>query len=309
MAFGCVQPIQLAKELAMAPLRQRMIEDIQVRNLSPHTQASYLQQVSLFACHFHTPPERLGPEEIRTYQVYLTNEKKLAPSSILTAVAALRFLYKVTLKKDWRFDEIIPAPKKPQTLPVVLSPEEVVQFLGGVASRKHRVILTTCYAAGLRISEAVRLTLPAIDSARMVVRVEQGKGQKDRYVMLSPKLLDILRDWWRVERPRRWLFPGDRPGRPISKDAVEQACQKARRLCGIPKPITPHSLRHAFAVHLLESGTDVRTIQLLLGHRSLATTARYLRIATSKVCSTSSPLDLLPRPLATEAKPPAVHVF
>ncbi len=199
----------------MTPLRQRMIEDIQVRNLSPHTQASYLQQVSLFARHFHTPPERLGPEEIRAYQVYLTNEKKLAPSSILTAVAALRFLYKVTLKKDWRFAEIIPAPKKPQTLPVVLSPEEVVEFLGGVASRKHRVILTTCYAAGLRISEAVRLTLPAIDSARMVVRVEQGKGQKDRYVMLSPKLLDILRAWWRVERPRHWLFPGDRPGRPI----------------------------------------------------------------------------------------------
>ncbi len=143
--------------------------------------------------------------------MYLTNEKKLAPSSILTAVAALRFLYKVTLKKDWRFNDIIPAPKRPQTLPVVLSPEEVVQFLGTVASRKHRVILTTCYAAGLRISEAVRLTLPAIDSARMVVRVEQGKGQKDRYVMLSPKLLDILRAWWRVERPRHWLFPGDRP--------------------------------------------------------------------------------------------------
>ena len=293
----------------MTPLRQRMIEDIQVRNLSPHTQASYLQQVALFARHFHTPPERLGPEEIRAYQVYLTNDKKLAPSSILTAVAALRFLYKVTLKKDWRFDEIIPAPKKPQTLPVVLSPEEVVTFLAGVASRKHRVILTTCYAAGLRISEAVRLTLPAIDSARMVVRVEQGKGQKDRYVMLSPKLLDILRDWWRVERPRHWLFPGDRLDRPISKDAVEHACQHARRLCGIPKPITPHSLRHAFAVHLLESGTDVRTIQLLLGHRSLATTARYLRIATNKVCSTSSPLDLLPRAVATEDNPTTVHVF
>lgn len=293
----------------MTPLRQRMIEDIQVRNLSPHTQASYLQQVSLFARHFHTPPERLGPEEIRTYQVYLTNEKKLAPSSILTAVAALRFLYKVTLKKDWRFDEIIPAPKKPQTLPVVLSPEEVVTFLGGVASRKHRVILTTCYAAGLRISEAVRLTLPAIDSARMVVRVEQGKGQKDRYVMLSPKLLDILRDWWRVERPGHWLFPGDRPGRPISKDAVEHACRQARRLSRIPKPITPHSLRHAFAVHLLESGTDVRRIQLLLGHRSLATTARYLRIATSTVCSTSSPLDLLPCSRSTEDKPARSQVF
>lgn len=293
----------------MTPLRQRMIEDLQVRNLSPHTQASYLQQVSLFARHFHTPPERLGPEEIRAYQVYLTNERKLAPSSILTAVAALRFLYKVTLKKDWRFDEIIPAPKRPQTLPVVLSPEEVVQFLSSVASRKHRVILTTCYAAGLRISEAVRLTPPAIDSARMVIRVAQGKGQKDRYVMLSPKLLDILRAWWRAARPAHWLFPGDRAGQPITRFAVEQACQQARRLSCIPKPITPHSLRHAFAVHLLESGTDVRRIQLLLGHRSLATTARYLRIATSTVCSTSSPLDLLPCPRATEDKPTAVHVF
>ena len=143
----------------------------------------------------------------------------------------------------------------------------------------------------------------------MVVRVEQGKGQKDRYVMLSPKLLDILRAWWRVERPRHWLFPGARPDRPISKAAVEQACQHARRLCGIPKPITPHSFRHAFEVHLLEAGTDVRTIQLLLGHRSLATTARYLRIATSKVCSTSSPLDLLPRAVATEDHRVTVHVF
>jgi len=293
----------------MTPLRQRMIEDMQVRNLSPHTQRAYLETVARFARHFGRSPAVLGPEQIRAYQVYLTQERKLAPSSLGIAACALRFLYKVTLKKDWRFDDIIPAPKRPQTLPVVLSPEEVVQFLGTVASRKHRVILTTCYAAGLRISEAVRLTLPAIDSARMVVRVEQGKGQKDRYVMLSPRLLDILRDWWRVERPRHWLFPGDLPGRPISKDAVEHACQHARRLCGIPKPITPHSLRHAFAVHLLESGTDVRTIQLLLGHRSLATTARYLRIATSKVCSTSSPLDLLPRPVATEDNPPTVPVF
>jgi len=293
----------------MTPLRQRMIEDLQVRNRSPHTHASYLQQVSRFARHFHTPPERLGPEEIRAYQVYLTNEKKLAPSSILTAVAALRFLYKVTLKKDWRFDEIIPAPKKPQTLPVVLSPAEVVQFLSSVATRKHRVILTTCYAAGLRISEAVRLTPPAIDSARMVLRVEQGKGQKDRYVMLSPTLLEILRDWWRVARPRYWLFPGDRPGQPITRNAVERACQQAHHRCGIPKPITPHSLRHAFAVHLLEAGTDLRTIQLLLGHRSLATTARYLRIATTRVCATSSPLDLLPRPPVTEDTPTAVQEF
>jgi len=280
-----------------------MIEDMQIRNLSVHTRTTYVLQVSLFARHFSKSPELLGPEEIRLYQVYLTNEKKLATGSILIAISALRFLYKVTLKKNWSFEEVIPAPKKPQRLPIVLSPEEVIQFLNCIASRKHRAILTTCYAAGLRISEAIALTLPAIDSKRMVLRVEQGKGQKDRYVMLSPKLLEILRDWWRIEKPKDWIFPGDIPGRHISKDAVEQACQKAQRLSQIPKPITPHSLRHAFAVHLLESGTDVRTIQLLLGHRSLATTARYLRIATSKVCSTSSPLDLLPRPVSMEVKP------
>jgi integrase/recombinase XerD len=293
----------------MTPLRQRMLEDMQVRNLSPHTQAAYVQQVSLYARKFGKSPEALGPEDIRAYQVYLTTERKLAPGSILIATAALRFLYKVTLKRDWKLDEVIPAPKKPQTLPVVLSPEEVVRFLDGVASRQHRVILTTCYAAGLRISEAVRLTPPAIDSARMVLRVEQGKGQKDRYVMLSPKLLEILRDWWRVARPRHWLFPGDRPGQPITRSAVERACQQAHRLCRIPKPITPHSLRHAFAVHLLETGTDLRTIQLLLGHRSLATTARYLRIATTKVCATTSPLDLLPRPRPPEDPPTPPPAF
>ena len=293
----------------MTSLRQRMIEDMQIRNLSVHTQTSYVQQVSLFARHFNKSPELLGPEEIRDYQVYLTNERELATSSILIAISALRFLYKVSLKRNWPFDEVIPAPKKPQRLPIVLSPEEVIQFLDCIASRKHRAILTTCYAAGLRISEAVALTLPAIDSKRMVLRVEQGKGKKDRYVMLSPKLLEILRDWWRVEKSKDWIFPGDIPGQHISTDAVEQACQKAQRLAQIPKPITPHSLRHSFAVHLLESGTDVRTIQLLLGHRSLATTARYLRIATSKVCSTSSPLDLLPRPVSMEAKPKQTQPF
>ena len=293
----------------MTSLRQRMIEDMQIRNLSVHTQQCYVLQVSLFARHFSKAPELLGPEQIRAYQIYLTNEKKLATKSILLAIAALRFLYKVTLKKNWVFETIIPAPKAPQTLPVVLSPEEVIQFLDCVRSRKHRALLTACYAAGLRISEAVALTPPAIDSKRMVLRVEQGKGKKDRYVMLSPKLLEILRAWWRVERPEHWLFPGNIPGRHISKDAVEQACQKAHCICKISKPITPHSLRHAFAVHLLESGTDVRTIQLLLGHRSLATTAKYLHIATSKVCSTSSPLDLLPRPVSMEVQPtPPQHL-
>jgi integrase/recombinase XerD len=293
----------------MTFLRLRMLEDMQIRNLAVNTQESYVQQVSLFARYFNQSPEQLGPEDIRTYQVYLTKEKKVATGSILIAISALRFLYRVTLKKDWTFADIIPAPKKPQTLPVVLSPEEVLQFLACVASRKHRAILTTCYAAGLRVSEAIALTLPAIDSKRMVVRVEQGKGMKDRYVMLSPKLLEILRAWWRVERPEHWLFPGDLPSQHISRGAVEHECQKAHGICNISKPITPHSLRHAFAVHLLEQGTDVRTIQLLLGHRSLATTAKYLRIATSKVCSTSSPLDLLPHPVPLEVKPTKPPLF
>jgi len=293
----------------MTHLRKRMSEDMQVRNLSPNTQLSYVQQVSLFARYFGKSPESLGPEHIRTYQLYLTNEKKLAPGSILIAVAALRFLYKVTLHKEWSFDEVIPAPKKPQKLPVVLSPEEVLKFLGCVQRLIHCVILTTCYAAGLRISEAIRLKPTDIDSKRMVIRVEQGKGQKDRYVMLSPKLLETLRNWWRVEKPIDWLFPGDIPGKHITRGAVEDACEKAQKLSGISKPITPHAMRHAFAVHLLEAGTDVRTIQLLLGHRSLATTARYLRIATSKVCSTTSPLDLLLHPLVPEPKPAPPQYF
>jgi len=293
----------------MTPLRQRMTEDMQVRNLSPHTQTSYVQQVSLFARHFNKSPEKLGPEEIRTYQVYLTNEKKLAAGSVLIAVAALRFLYKVSLKRQWPFDEVIPAPKKPQKLPVVLSPSEVVHFLECVGSTKHRAILTTCYADGLRISETVRLKFTDIDGQRMVIRVDQGKGQKDRYVMLSPKLLETLRNYWRAVRPKNWLFEGDTADQPITRSAVEVACQEARRRSGIGKPITPHSMRHAFAVHLLESGTDVRTIQLLLGHRSLATTARYLRIATTKVCSTSSPLDLLPRPVSVAPAPATPQYF
>jgi integrase/recombinase XerD len=293
----------------MTSLRQRMIEDMQVRNLALNTQRSYLEQVSRFARHFNKSPEQLGPDDIRAYQVYLTNKKKLAPSSIVTAVAALRFVYKISLKKHWQFEEVIPAPKLPQKLPVVLSPEEVMQFLGCINSTKHRAILTTCYAAGLRISEAVRLKTDDIDSQRMVIHVDQGKGQKDRYVMLSPVLLEILRAWWRVNKPRHWLFPGDIPGQHISTYAVGWACQKARQISGIRKPITPHSLRHGFAVHLLESGTDVRSIQLLLGHRSLATTARYLRIATSKVCSTSSPLDLLPRPVCADPKPATPQSF
>ena len=286
----------------MTSLRQRMLEDMQVRQLSPCTQRTYVETVARFARHFDRSPARLGPEEIRDYQVYLTNERGLAPSSLIVAVSALRFLYRVTLQKRWAFDDVIPVPKKPRSLPVVLSRDEVMQFLEAVKAAKHHAILTTCYAAGLRISEAVRLTVSAIDSERMVLRVEKGKGQKDRYVMLSPKLLAVLRAWWHVDRPRHWLFPGERPEAPITPGAVGRACHVAARRARMAKPVSPHALRHAFAVHLLEAGTDLRTIQLLLGHRSLQTTARYLRVATTTVCSTASPLDLLPRP-ASERTP------
>jgi integrase/recombinase XerD len=289
----------------MSPLRQRMTEDMQVRNLSPHTQRAYIEQVSRFARYFVKSPAMLGTEEIRTYQIYLANERKLAPSSIQIAIAALRFFYRVTLKKEWAFTEVIPSPKAAAKLPVVLSPDEVRRFLGCLHSVKHRAILTICYGAGLRISEAVRLKATDIDSRRMVIRVAQGKGQKDRYVMLSPKLLDTLRSYWRGARPKEWLFPGDLPGQPITRFAVACACEKARRRAGIAKPVTPHSLRHAFAVHLLETGTDVRTIQLLLGHRNLTTTARYLRIAASTVCATRSPLDLPVPPAVAQTNPAA----
>jgi integrase/recombinase XerD len=277
----------------MTPLRQRMIEDMRIRNLAPNTQRAYVEQISRFARHFGKSPELLGPADIRAYQLHLIQERQLSASSILVAVAAIRFLYKVTLKRGWSIEEVVPTCRKPQRLPVVLSRDEVLRFLDAVAMLKHRVILTVCYAAGLRISEAVRLTPAAIDSRRMVIRVDEGKGRKDRYVMLSPKLLDILRDYWRIARPKQWLFPGDLPGQPISPCAVEIACRTARSQCDIGKPVTPHALRHAFAVHLLEAGADLRTIQLLLGHRSLSTTARYLRLATSKVCATASPLDAL----------------
>ena len=285
----------------MTSLRQRMLEDMQVRRLSPFTQRAYVETVARFARYFDRSPERLGPEQIRAYQVYLSTERGLATSSLLVAVSALRFLYRVTLQKRWSFDDVIPAPKKPQSLPVVLSPQEVVQFLDAVKPAKHRAILTACYAAGLRISEAIALTVSAIDSERMVLRIAKGKGQKDRYVMLSPKLLAVLRAWWKLQRPRHWLFPGERPDAPITRNAVQLACRIACRRARLGKAVTPHLLRHSFAVHLLEAGTDLRTIQLLLGHRSLQTTARYLRVATTSVCSTTSPLDLLPRPTPRRA--------
>ena len=276
----------------MNPLRQRMIEDMQVRHLAPKTQSSYVQQVAAFARYFHKSPELLNPEDIRTWQLHLT-QKGLSASSLTVATAALRFIYRVTLKKPWSIDQI-PLPKVPQKLPVILSCEEVDHLLQCAIDPGVHAVLTTAYATGLRISELTHLRIADIDSQRMTIRVEQGKGQKDRYVMLSNRLLPELRAWWKQTRSPHWLFPGTDPHQPISIGAVQKACQQARRRAGIDKHITPHSLRHAFATHLLEAGTDLRIIQLLLGHRSLATTARYLRMATPTICAATSPLDLLP---------------
>lgn len=276
----------------MTILRQRMIEDMQIRNLALNTQKSYLLQVSAFAKFSDQSPDKLGPDDIRAYQLHLINTRKLSPSSLCITVSALRFFYNVTLNQAWVFDEI-PAPKKPQKLPVILSPAEVNQFLENVPSLKHLAILSTIYASGLRVSEACHLKVTDIDSQRMTLRVNQGKGDKDRYSLLSPRLLEILRRYWQAQHPTDWLFPSPTLNQPISRDAVGLACKKALKRSGLKKPVTPHCLRHAFACHLLESGTELRTIQLLLGHRSLSTTSIYLKLAVSRVCATTSPLDLL----------------
>jgi len=284
----------------VSALRQRMIEDMTVRNFAPNTQTSYLQQVSLFARHFGKSPEQLGPEEIRAYQIYLADQRKVAVGTRIVAVSALRFLYAVTLGREWTV-QLIPAPKKDHRLPVILSPGEILQLLQAAPSFPHHVILSTMYGTGMRVSEAVHLRAADIDSQRMMIRIELSKGHKGRDVQLSPKLLELLRCYWRKVRPGEWMFPGDIPGQPLTRAAVGDAVARASQLAGLKKSVSPHSLRHAYAVHLLEAGTDVRRIQLLLGHSSLSTTARYLRLATTTVCATTSPLDLLPLPAAPKS--------
>ena len=280
----------------VSPLRQRMIEDMTVRNFAPGTQDIYVGQVSLFARHFGKSPEQLGPEQIRAYLIYLAQQKKVSVSTRIVAVSALRFLYAVTLRRDWSI-QFIPAPKKDCRLPVILSPQEVFQVLQAAPSFPHHVIFSTMYGTGMRVSEAVHLRAANIDSQRMMIRIELSKGHKDRDVQLSLKLLELLRGYWRRVRPVEWMFPGEIPHRPLTRSAVNLAVAQASQCAGLRKHISPHSFRHAYAVHLLEAGTDVRRIQLLLGHRSLATTARYLRLATTTVCATTSPLDLLPLPI------------
>jgi site-specific recombinase XerD len=284
---------------AISPLRRRMIEDMTIRNLSPATQRSYLHAVSKFSRHFDRSPDRLGLDEVHAFQVHLVATGISWPS-LNQIVCALRFFYGVTLGQA-TIPERIAYAREPQKLPVVLSADEVVRFLEAIPSLKSRTALTTVYAAGLRVSEAVMLKIADIDSSRMVIRVEHGKGGKDRYVMLSPQLLRILRGYWRLARPKRWLFPGRDEERPLEQTALHAACRSARTAAGLAKEVTPHTLRHSFATHLLESGADIRIIQVLLGHANLQSTARYARVATKTISQTPSPLDRL----RLEVVPPA----
>ena len=275
----------------MSPLRRRMIEDMTVRNLSPATQRSYIHAVAKFSRHFGRSPERLGLEDVRAFQVHLVANGISWPALNQT-VCALRFFYGITLGHA-EIPERIAYARLPRTLPVVLSADEVVRFLEAVPSLKTRTALTTAYAAGLRASEAVGLQVGDIDSERGVIRVEHGKGGKDRYVMLSAQLLRILRVYWRLARPKEWLFPGRDGAGPIDVQVLYSACRSARVAAGIDKRVTVHTLRHSFATHLLENGTDIRIIQVLLGHNNLSSTARYTKVSNGLIRRTESPLDRL----------------
>jgi len=277
----------------MTPLRQRMLEDMRIRNLAVTTQETYLRQVAYFARHYRKSPEHLGLPEIRDYQVYLAEYKGASVSVRAQAVSALRFLYKVTLGKDWNIEKI-PYPKQPKRLPVVLSREEVATFLGSIRNLKHRAILTTVYAGGLRASEVLRLRVKDIDSQRMALRIHQGKGRQDRYVMLSAQLLALLREYWKAYRPEPWLFLGQTGDRPLRGASLRHVCRKVHRDSGLTKNVTLHTLRHSFATHLLESGADLRTIQMLLGHRSVSSTSLYTHVSEDRLHAVPSPLDALP---------------
>jgi site-specific recombinase XerD len=275
-----------------------MIEDMTIRNLSRSTQQSYIYAMAKFSRHFKRSPDQLGMEEVRAYQLHLV-EQKYSWTHINQVACALRFFYGITLGQKEAFERIVSG-KEPEKLPPVLNREEIARFLAAVAGLRNRVALATAYAAGLRIGEVVRLKPGSIDSERMLLHIEDGKGGRDRYAMLSPRLLDILRAYWRRARPSSWLFPGQEPGSHVSRGALQSACRAARQRARIDKRVTTHSLRHSFATHLLESGTDIRIIQVLLGHSHLETTARYAQVATGLIAGTASPFDQL----ALEVIPP-----
>jgi len=268
-----------------------MQEELQRRNYSEITAVCYVRHVAAFAKHFGRSPDLLGAEEIKQFQLHLI-QKKVSWATYIQAMAALRFLYVKTLGLAFMAEKI-PYPKRPKYLPTVLSQEEVRRLLDATRSLKHRALLMTLYGAGLRVSEACRLTVADIDSGRRVIHVQQAKGRKDRDVMLSPVLLDTLRQYWKRSRFQRWLFPGYGADKPITTKAVFLMIRNAASRAKITKTVSPHVLRHSFATHLLESGTDIRTIQLLLGHAELETTVIYLHVSQRHIQQTASPLDTL----------------
>lgn len=282
----------------MTHLRQIMLEELRRRNYADSTIRAYIHTVEHFSRHFHRRPDQLGPEHIRQYQAALLTQWKLSPNSVTQRLAALRFFYVQVLKRSWSV-AVTPYPKKRLSLPHVLSQEEVACLINAARSTFERILLMTLYATGARRAELVRLKLSDIDSERMVIHIRGGKGRKDRDVMLSPRLLEALRSYWRglQRKPTDWLFPGNRwhtASTPVSPNTVWRACQCAAQRAGLKhKRIHPHTLRHCFATHLLEAGADLRTIQMLLGHRDLEETTIYLHLSRRHLSATSSPLDAL----------------
>jgi site-specific recombinase XerD len=294
----------------MTPLRRRMIEDMQLRNLGTETQRAYLHYITGLARFYQTSPEHLSLEEIREYQLYLTNERRLSPESVNQFVSAAKFLYNVTLETPWP-EKALPRARVPHRLPVVLSAEEITEFFRHVCTIRYRAALMTAYGAGLRVSEVVALRLADIDSQRMLIRVRQGKGKKDRYAMLSPRLLEVLRAWFRAAHrsrrpdspsPEDWLFPSWRKGRHMNTESLQTVCREAAQLSGFCKLVTVHTLRHSFATHLLENGTDLRIIQALLGHTRIDTTARYAAVSPNAMARAVSPLERLGQPPQAKTK-------
>ena len=288
---------------AISPLRRRMIEDMSIRKFAAKTQHDYVQRVKDFATFLGRSATTAEAEDVRRFRLHLTANGAGTPK-INATVAALRFFFKVTLDRPdlTKHLSFIHEPRKP---PVVLSPDEVARFLEAAPGLKYKAALSVAYGAGLRVSEVVSLKVSDIDSERMMLRVEQGKGRKDRHAMLSPVLLGLLRDWYRIARPQGWLFPGLRPASPMTTRQLTRACHAAAHMAEITKRVTPHTLRHSFATHLLEQNIDIRVIQVLLGHAKLETTALYTRVATNTIREVMSPLDRLTPLKSKKDKPPA----
>ncbi len=291
-------------EKPISPLRQRMLEDMNMRRFVPDTQREYIRAVKKLASFLGRSPDSATPEELRAFQLHLT-ETDLQPQSINATVTALRFFFKVTLDRPETTRRLVFV-YEPRKLPRVLSPEEVLRLLEAAPGPKHKAALSVAYGAGLRAMEVVALKVCDIDSKRMILRVEQGKGHKDRHAKLSPKLLELLRDWWRIAHPQVWMFPGRDRINPMTTRQFNRACHIAAELAGLPNWVTPHTLRHSFATHLLEQKVDIRVIQFLLGHSKLDTTARYTDVAANIIREVISPLDRL-TPLVPKKKhePPA----